>query len=327
HPDLVYHWGVKAKAFATAGAVDASLLTHPWLIGHLHPDYPLFLPSLYALTARLGGGFAEGPILLWTVALVAATCAAAPAALRAADAPDALARWAPALIALAFVPFGIGYLTAGGADWPLTLALVLALPGLLSDDGDDARAEDARVGYAAALAAACKIEGMALAGLLVAGRLARRVARDRLRAPKRTAASALRVAGPMLLVVALWWQIGDRLALASSARVGAFTPARLGDALTGMVGALGAVNWHGLTYLLLLVPLLAAVRGLRAAALVVLGQLMFYAVVYATVPGDIARYVDTSAARLYLHVMPAALLLVLIAGDRVTRGRGIHSGP
>src|SRR5262249_43898263 len=77
HPAFVYDWGAKGRKFAAAAGIDLAFLGPPsgW---HLHPDYPNLLPELFALTAGLGGGWSEAPLLLWT----AIACGALLLALR-----------------------------------------------------------------------------------------------------------------------------------------------------------------------------------------------------------------------------------------------------
>jgi hypothetical protein len=67
-----------------------------------------------------------------------------------------------------------------------------------------------------------------------------------------------------------------------------------------------------LSFCLLALPLLAADRRLRPAALVCAVQLAFYVAVYFTAATDPAHYIATSAARLFFHVVPTVLLLGVV---------------
>ncbi|HSM50705.1 MAG TPA: hypothetical protein VLA75_04815, partial [Thermoanaerobaculia bacterium] len=162
-PDFIYHWGLKAKRFALADGIDWAFLADPAVAG-LHPDYPVLWPSLAALTARLAGRFHEPALLLWTPLLLAALLLSVRRTLAGADLPPAARGAGLAGIALALSAFAVGHETAGAADWLPALALVLAVPALAAPR---TAAGDARIAVAAALAAAAKIEGIALAALLV----------------------------------------------------------------------------------------------------------------------------------------------------------------
>ncbi len=119
--DFRYIWGLKARAFALAGAHDASWLAWP---GHVfaHPDYPPMWPDLLA-AAVLAGGEATRAAALWHAVVVAALAAAcwwaagaAPPRVRALAA--VAGAWAPVLLLPAY---------AGYAEPLLALAAVVAL--------------------------------------------------------------------------------------------------------------------------------------------------------------------------------------------------------
>ena len=76
------------------------------------------------------------------------------------------------------------------------------------------------------------------------------------------------------------------------------------------------INWHGLPFVLLALPALLAVRRTRAIAAVCCLQLAFYVYAYLAAPVDVRHWIETSAARLYFHLVPAALVLLVAAVDR-----------
>src|SRR5258708_39560229 len=87
---------------------------------------------------------------------------------------------------------------AGGADWLPALALVAAIPALSRPPGT---AGDLQIGVAAAFAAASKVEGVMLAGLLILAQLARRPAENRWLGISRL----LRLGLLPALVILPWW--------------------------------------------------------------------------------------------------------------------------
>lgn len=313
-PDFVYHWGVKAKRYHLAGGIDWAWLGDPLRLT-AHPDYPNLVPGLYAATAHLRGYFDERAVLSWSVVFFALCLLAARRALAAAGGP-AVRSAALAVVATALGTFAIGYLMAGSADWLIALALLAALPALLEPESAANRAGDLAVGLAAALAAGAKIEGVALAGFLVAVRLAR------FRGPGRRRLGRLpRLALPAT-VIALPWAVGNlRHGLFQPDNTGTWDGARLEIVARGLVEALGTPEWYGLPWLIVAIPALVAVRRTRAAGAVVALQLAFYLAVYLTAPVDTRLYVLTSFPRLAFQLLPAVLvaLVVLVAprtGDR-----------
>ncbi|HEX5761447.1 MAG TPA: hypothetical protein VF121_19855, partial [Thermoanaerobaculia bacterium] len=195
-PDWAYHWGLKGHRFFLAGGIDYELLARPWNAS-LHPDYPNLLPDLYAATALFAGRFAAPDLMLWSGLFCALLLVAAREVLRGAGVDRGARQATTALLGLLAGGFALRQLAAGSADWPLALAFVLALPALLgvrragratdgtprvdwsparkpsrlgAGAGDPVaeRAAERQLGLAAALAAAAKIEGVALAAILIA---------------------------------------------------------------------------------------------------------------------------------------------------------------
>ncbi len=305
-PDWAYHWGLKGQRFFLAGGIDYELLTRPWSAS-LHPDYPNLLPGLYAATALLAGRFAAPPQMLWSVLFCAALLAAARELLRAEGVDRAARQAVTALLALLVCGFALRQLAAGGADWPLALAFVLALPALLGarDPGLDPAAER-QLGLAAALAAASKIEGVALAAILVA---VYAVFRGRRLRPATLARTAL-----LPLAVGLPWLVQAlRHDLFLDYDAGGPSLRHAGAVGAALVEALGRREWSGLAVAALLpLPLLFALRA-RAFAVAAILQLGFYGYVYLSALSDQRFYVLSTFPRLALHVLPAALVAAAAA--------------
>jgi len=317
HSDFVYHWGVKAKKFHLAGGLDLEFLTQPWNAGHLHPDYPNLVPVTGAATATVAGHFDLVAVLLWSVVFFLLALLAGRAILTAAG----VSKWGRAagiaVLGLTLTMFGVGYLQAGGADLPMTLAMLMGAALLLARPDESA---DRDLGIAAAFAAAVKLEGLVLAALLIAAHLLRRGRAAGWR-PLELARSVLRTTWPTTIVVILWAVPVVRYDLYSAANSGAFDPSRLALVAHELWRALLTPNWHGLAFVLLLLPALAFDRRLRPIAAVCGTQLAFYVYVYLSAPVDPGHYIETSAARLFFHLVPAVLMALAIALDRASGPR------
>ncbi len=323
HPDFIYHWGIKGWKFALARGIDAPWLASPEA-AHAHPDYPNLVPSLFALTAILGGSHQEAPVALWSALYFALTVLAARALLARLGASPFARQAGVAVVALTLAMFSVGYLQAGGADTLITLAVV-AGGALLAGEPD--RHADVRMGWVAAFAAAAKIEGMALAGSLVAVYLLRRWRQagsgQRLQLPL----AVIRTSWPTAAVAGIWaWQVAAH-GLFQPANAGAFDLSRAGVVVPELFRSLMTVNWHGLPFCLLVLPFLLAARRVRPLAAVCCLQLAFYLYVYLSAPVDPREYVITSAARLYSHLVPAVLVLLIATADRMTHDRPAVTPP
>jgi hypothetical protein len=315
-PDFVYHWGFKAHRFLLAGGVDWELLAAPesWSI---HPDYPLLLPELFAVTAAFAGGWREAPILLWAPLHLALLLLAVDGALLAA--PGAGPRGSGAArrqTALVVVALGLGTFAllqrmAGAADWLVALALVAAALPLLRPP--DARG-DWRVGICAALAAAAKIEGVPLAVALLVVQLGRGE-----RSWPERARAATRLATPLVLVVAPWLARVLEHGLFQAFNSSAPSAARLLEALPPMLAAITSPSWCGLGLALLALPaLLLAAPGsstarVRPLATVIALQLAFYVWTMASTAMGGAPLVLAAFPRLLLHLLPAQWVALLVA--------------
>jgi hypothetical protein len=162
-PDFIYHWGIKGHRFYLSGGVDYRYLGASWN-WVIHPDYPNLLPGLFAVTALAAGRFDEPAMMLWSAVAFALLLAAVREALRRAGTRRFVAQAALAGLAMALGAYGIGGLSAGGADWLIALALAAAMPPLLSPA--DLRGA-AQIGLAAAFAASSKVEGLPLGVILI----------------------------------------------------------------------------------------------------------------------------------------------------------------
>jgi hypothetical protein len=162
-PDFIYHWGIKGHRFYLSGGVDYRYLGASWN-WVIHPDYPNLLPGLFAVTALAAGRFDEPAMMLWSAVAFALLLAAVREALRRSGTSRFVAQAALAGLAMALAAYGLGGLSAGGADWLIALALAAAMPPLLSPA--DPRGA-AQIGLAAAFAASSKVEGLALGIILI----------------------------------------------------------------------------------------------------------------------------------------------------------------
>ena len=306
-PDFFYHWGVKGARFAAARGTDYAFLARPWNWA-IHPDYPNLLPELYAVTALLSGGFAEPGMMLWSGIFFALLLAGARSALRQAGVGRFSLQAGVALLALVVGAFGIGNLMAGAADWMIALAVVAAVPPLLRPPDPSG---DMTVAFAAAFAAASKIEGVPLAGIFVLVQLVRHAGAER-RIPWR---AALRLGLPVAAVVVPWLGQAVRHGLLQASNSGAFEASRAALILPALRETVTSAAWHGFGWAVLLpLPLLLS-RRVRPVAAVAALQLLFDLYVYFTAPVDTGFYVLSSFPRLMFQVIPAILVAAIVATE------------
>jgi hypothetical protein len=317
-PDFIFLWGLKGARFYAARGVDYTYLARVWN-WVIHPDYPNLLPEVYATTALLTGRFDAPAMMLETGIFFALLLAAAREGLRQGGADRFTRQAGVALMALAVGAFGIGLLMPGAADWLPALALAAAVPPLLRPAD---RTGDFQIAVCAAFAAASKMEGMPLAAFLVLVQWARHVLGER-----RPAVGAALRTGLPVAVVALPWlgrTIHHHLFLAINS--GPFTPSRGPEILAASLEAMHTPAWHGFLWALLLLPLLLVNRRTRPFAVVATLQLLFYFYVYFTAAGaDQTRiYVLSNFARLGFHLVPASLVVGMVAwgSERQEKGRG-----
>lgn len=330
HPDFVYHWGIKGQKFLLAGGPDVTYLARPWN-HYIHPDYPRFLPELYAITALPAGEYAERGLLLWSVLAFLGLGVAFRQATLSARLSPAVRQTALAVVMLAIAAFATGHRLAGGADLPLALAVAMALPPLLTRRPGPPH--DLALGLAAAAAVAAKMEGLPLAATLVVLYGIHRWRRSR---PLRRAATPgddipvpspvggiLRTLLPALLIALPWLFINLRHGLFQATNSAGFEGERWRAVAGALREALAVPHWHGMAWILLAAPPLLLSRRARPLAVLVLVQLAFYGWIYFTMVGDPAILVRFSFPRLALPlVIPTALgLALLLDGSTAHRPR------
>lgn len=296
-PDFVYHWGAKAARFTVERGIDYEYLARSWN-WVIHPDYPNFVPELYAGSALLAGRFDAAALMLWSGIWFGAVLVCGREALRRLGKDEGFARQAGlAALALGAAAFGIGHIQAGGADWLITLALIAAVPVLLAPVS---RETDLQTGLIAALACASKVEGVTLAAFLIGIQLLRRL-------EWRGLVPRLLRLGLLPAAVALPWLAAVRhYHLFQEFNAGTFDPDKAAVIGPALLTAFRMPAWHGLSFLLpLLLPCLWLDRRLRPVAAVVTLQLAFYLYVYFTARVGTDFLVTSSFPRLVLHLLPA----------------------
>jgi len=302
-PDFVFHWGLKGHRYFLTRGVDYTYLARSWGWA-IHPDYPQLLPELYAASALAVGRFDPPVLMLWSAFFFALLLAAAREILRTAE--PFIRQAGIALVAVVLAAFAIRHQMAGGADWLPALALIAAIPALSRPP--DA-AGDLQIGVVAAFAAAAKVEGAMLAGLLCLAELARRPAEG----PYLGLGRFLRLGLLPALVILPWWFQVRRYHLFTVLSNGGLSWERAKIAGPAVVDAVNSPGWHGFAWILLLLPLLALRRGSRPLGFVLAGQLAFYLWIYLVAAFDTEYYVAMSFPRLLFHLVPAMLVGVLSA--------------
>jgi len=297
-PDFVFHWGLKGHRYFLTRGVDYSYLARSWGWA-IHPDYPQLLPELYAASALAVGRFDPPLLMLWSAFFFFLLLAASREILCTAE--PFVRQAGIALLAVVLAAFAIRHQMAGGADWLPALALIAAIPAL-SRPPDSAG--DLQIGVAAAFAAAAKVEGVVLAGLLVLAQLARRPAAGSWFAPGRFVRLGLLPA----LVILPWGLQVRRYHLFTVLSSGGLSWERAKIAGPAVVDAVNSPGWHGFAWVLLLLPLLALRRGSRPLGFVLAGQLAFYLWIYLVAAFDTEYYVAMSFPRLLFHLVPAMLV-------------------
>ncbi len=314
--DFVYHWGLKGERFHLARGIDYAYLGRGWN-WVLHPDYPNLLPELYATAALLAGRFDLPAMMLETCAFAALTLAAAREGLRQGTHQRGTGRFTRqtglAMISLAVGAFGIGFLTAGGADWLLALALAAAVPPLLRPPD---RAGDFQIAVIAAFAAAAKIEGVPLAAFLVGVQWVRGFwAEERQLATAVAAAMrAMRLGLPVAAVVLPWLGRAVHHHLLLSSNSGRFDAARVPGVAAAVLETVRDTGaWHGFLAAAFLPPFLLLSRRARPFAAVAALQLAFDLYIYCSAPIADSRYfVLSNFARLGFQLIPASLVVALV---------------
>ena len=322
-PDFIFHWGVKGERFFLANGTDYTYLAMPWN-ETIQPHYPTLLPDLYAASALLAGGFSANALMLWSVACFGLLLLAGREAVRQAGVQGWVAESTLAITAFAVAAAGMRGNMAGGADWLISLALVVAMPALLRPAD---RVGSVQIGMAAAFAAASKVEGTVLAVALIFVQCLRSVAGRK--SGRRLDFPGLAALLLPAVAVALPWQVEvRRFHFVQSRYYGSFNFGHLhgiGQALRYELTTSPA--WHGFAYSLLLLPLLGCARRLRAIVAVVSMQLLFYLYAYFSFLFDPIPLVITSFERFELHLVPTILLAAGIGLDRFARSWVARGAP
>jgi hypothetical protein len=303
-PDFIYHWGLKGERVFAQGGIDFADLAQRWN-EPVHPDYPNLLPTLYGASALLAGRFDAPALMLWSTVFFGFLLIAGREALARSGSSPAVTQAALALFALVVGSFAIGSLMAGGADWIVALALVAAIPALTQPPS---ASYDSQLGVLAALSAAAKVEGAALAGILLFVQWCRL-------GKERFAFNRLAIlAGPTVAVVLPWQECVRHFRLFQQFNAGHFEPSRWPRVAAALGDTLSVGSWHGFAWALLLVPLIALRRSLRPLAAVLMLQLGFYLYVYLSVGIEPVPLVLASFPRLVFQLLPATLVGLVLAG-------------
>jgi hypothetical protein len=305
-PDFFYHWGIKGYRFYLTRGVDYPYLAQVWSWA-IHPEYPNLVPEMFAVTALLAGSFNVPAMMFRTAVLFALFVAACREGLRQGGASPFVQQAGTALVALSCAAFGIGYIMAGAADWNLTLAFAAAVPPLLRPPD---RTGDWQIAVIAAFAAGSKLEGVPLAGFLVAVQIVRHLWSERRLSLKPAVAMGLLPAA----VVLAWLGRAAHHHLVQDIDSGRFEPARAGEILGGVAAALQLPAWHGFLPAMFLPPLLLVPRRTRAFAAAATLELLFYFYVYFTSPvGNYRYFVLSNFPRLGFQLVPACMVAALVA--------------
>jgi len=314
--DYLFFWGVKAVHFAQARGIDVALLAWPFFAAHGVPEYPPLVPVVQAWGVLFAGEMPwrrAGPLAsaLWLVAAIPLVRGMLRRRLAAGPADAVTAFWGTALaISLA------GSFSGGNAEVPLVFFETVAGIALITE----ARASTASDRWlaAAALAGAVltKVEGLAAAGLLVLGTLAR----DRWEGRSAVLRGAAPLVAAPVLAISLWflfqrlaglpvgyrghgpllglhWEHAGSIALAMVRNLGAGT--------AGMSWAVPAI---------LLLFFWRRIRNVLPAVALAAGLLAFFAFDYLHDGDDPWQRIGWTLPRVS---QPALSLLILAAGVAV----------
>jgi len=306
--DFLAIWGFKAKTIFLSGGIPSRLFFDP-ASAWSHPEYPLWLPAVFAaLSAGIGRWDDQALAILYPV-LQAATAAALYGWTKRRFSPGPGA--AAALLCAAFLPLYQGF-EVGMAEVPLALALVLFGAAALDFSERPAFPAAARLALSAFLAASIKREGLLFA--LVAGVwLAVREMRRR-RAISVLALTAVPAVLHELLLLGVRGRIADRdydLALLRPDRWIELAR-RAGDAAGHLVRPGDAATWTAILAVAAFAALARPARGVPALALLappLLAQGAAYVAVCALSAFDPVWQVSF-VPRLLCALFPLALLAV-----------------
>ncbi|HXA17335.1 MAG TPA: hypothetical protein VN380_10100 [Thermoanaerobaculia bacterium] len=319
-------WGLKAKVFLEAGAIDWRLLQSHWNT-FLHPDYPLLVPLNFDFVA-LAGGWNDR----WLGLLFVAWGLALLLILRAMAAREMTPFYASLLtLGLAGVAVSTNVGLAEGALIAFSSAGVLFVrTGLLDDDAAAWRNGALMLGFAAN----CKNEGMALLVAVTLAMLAvswfRGLAvsqENQTSRPRNRPTARLLRLWPAYALAAPWLVLRATRALATDIAGGSALVrlmARLPHAhqILFYLAAKLYKPWFWVAILagILIAP--AAARRREAFVLLVTAiQLVFFAGAYFVTPHDIRWHVQTSWPRLTGQIaVPIAFVVFLMLANSLRGG-------
>jgi hypothetical protein len=262
----------------------------------------------------IAGRFSEPALLVWSAVWFAALLIAAREALDAWNVRQDPARWVFVILTLAIGVFAVGHLMAGSVDWIIAFALTAALPALVRPFS--ARCE-LQLGVLAALAASAKLEGIALAVLLIGAGLWRRASSPGAALGRSLGGAALRLTLPTVIATAPWLIQGLRHDLFRDPQSGALDPGRAPAIAVSLWQAMLRPEWHLAPLILLALPLLFLRRSTRLAGAVVSLLLGGYVLRYFTASFDYEFSVLSSFPRLVFHVFAAVVVaLAAVAAPR-----------
>lgn len=298
--DYIGIWGIKGAWFYTGAEIDWAFLENPDN-SYLHPDYPLLVPLNFVWLSLIEGGWNDRALGALSTAF------ALSGALIGRGVAISLtgSRFVGGVVALAlFRP--LFDTPAGLADGPLGAFILAATVLLFLTDRED----DPLPWVLAGGATLVKNEGLAFLAAFAA------VAFFRGKARPGKVAAALAIAGTWLIPRVIHDLETDLITGPLLKRVG--------ENVVELPGVLLSTSpAHPLIWGLAMIALLVAVDrirpGGRATLLVLSLQAVFYLVAYAITPHDVGWHVETSWARLTLHILPSVVLIALLGltGDIV----------
>jgi hypothetical protein len=309
-------WGLKAKVFLEAGAIDWHFLESRWNT-FAHPDYPLLLPMNFDFVALVSGGWSDRWLGLlfvaWGIALL--LIVRAFAARETSPFFASLLTLTMASLAVSrYIGLAEGALIAfGGAG------ILFVRSALRDDDAASWRHGALMLGFAAN----CKNEGIAL---LAAVTIAVAITGLRGRAFAR-----LRNLWPAYALIAPWLLLRLTHALPTDLASGS-APSRLLARLPYALQLLRLLAahlyepWFWVAILIGVLVAPAAARRREAFVLIVTAiQLAFYVVAYLATPNDLRWHIVTSWSRLTGQIaVPIAFAVFLMLANSL---RGSEDAP
>lgn len=291
--DFIGDWGLKARAFFTAGGIDWPFLEHPFHYD-IHPDYPPLLPLGFDLFAVVRGAWDDTTLGLLSVAFAIGLLLL----LHRLALEETSSRFAAAFVMAAMVPFACSP-WIGIAEGPFvayaTAAILLIRRGSLATGA-----------VMLGLAATTKNEGLTLIVAVALALLLDRRRRDALRL------------WPALVLALPWLVLRSMHGLRTDLTTGD-VPSRVIAHLRDPRPLLEALLQHGAGKPLLWIALTVGVavtfgvlvREERFALAALLLQFLCYIGAYLVTPHAVDWHVRWSWERLVSHLSPALTYIVL----------------